>query len=94
LKIVLVHNYYQHRGGEDVVFEAERDLLRSHGHEVTEYCRSNHELDQLTTVGKLLTAKTVIWASDTRTQFRELLLRERPDIVHVHNTFVMVSPYI
>lgn len=76
------------------MFEAERDLLRRHGHEVTEYCRSNHELDQLTTIGKLLTAKTVIWASDTRAQFRELLLCERPDIVHIHNTFVMVSPSI
>lgn len=94
MKILLVHNYYQQRGGEDVVFEMERDLLRQHGHQVVEYCRSNHELGQLTAIGKLITIKTVIWASDTRAQFRQLLFRESPDIVHVHNTFVMVSPSV
>ena len=34
MRLLLVHNYYQQRGGEDVVFEAEAKLLRERGHHV------------------------------------------------------------
>ena len=34
MKIVQVHNYYQQAGGEDGVVAAEKELLRSHGHEL------------------------------------------------------------
>jgi glycosyltransferase involved in cell wall biosynthesis len=94
MKIVIVHNAYQQPGGEDVVFRNECELLRSAGHEVVEYQRSNDEVSQFVSVRQLTLAKRTIWASDTRKEFRQLLSRERPDIVHVHNTFVMVSPSI
>ena len=44
MKIALVHNKYQWPGGEDVIVEQERDLLRAAGHQVLEYSRSNHEI--------------------------------------------------
>jgi len=94
MKIVLVHNSYQQPGGEDVVFQQERDLLRCMGHEVVEYVRSNHEVEQFISIRRVELAKRTIWASDTRREFRQLLLRERPDVVHIHNTFVMISPSI
>jgi glycosyltransferase involved in cell wall biosynthesis len=94
MKIVLVHNSYQQPGGEDIVFGQERDLLRSRGHEVVEYVRSNHEVKQFVSLRQLALAKRTIWAGDTRREFRQLLLRERPNVVHVHNTFVMISPSI
>jgi glycosyltransferase involved in cell wall biosynthesis len=94
MKIVLVHNTYQQPGGEDIVFRNECELLRRAGHEVVEYQRSNHEVSQYVSVRQLVLAKRTIWASDTRREFRQLLLRERPHIVHIHNTFVMVSPSI
>jgi glycosyltransferase involved in cell wall biosynthesis len=94
MKIVVVHNAYQQPGGEDIVFRNECELLKSAGHEVIEYQRSNHDASKYVSVRQLTLAKNTIWASDTRRKFRDLLLRERPDIVHVHNTFVMVSPSI
>jgi glycosyltransferase involved in cell wall biosynthesis len=94
MKIVVAHNTYQQPGGEDIVFRNECELLRSAGHDVVEYQRSNHDISQYVSVGQLALAKNTIWASDTRREFRQLLLRERPDVVHVHNTFVMVSPSI
>jgi glycosyltransferase involved in cell wall biosynthesis len=94
MKVVLVHNYYQQRGGEDIVFESERDLLRRHGHAVVEYCRSNKELEDLTYASRLTAVKATIWASDSHRDFYRLLEREKPDIVHVHNTFLRVSPSI
>jgi glycosyltransferase involved in cell wall biosynthesis len=94
MKIVLVHNTYQQPGGEDAVFRSERDLLRSAGHDIVEYQRSNGDVRHYVSIRQLVLAQRTIWASDTRQEFRQLLLRERPHIVHVHNTFVMVSPSI
>lgn len=94
MKIVVVHNTYKQPGGEDIVFRNECDLLKSAGHTVIEYQRSNHDVANYVSVRQLALAKNTIWASDTRRDFGQLLLREKPDVVHVHNTFVMVSPSI
>jgi glycosyltransferase involved in cell wall biosynthesis len=94
MKIVLVHNTYQLPGGEDVVFRNECDLLKMAGHEVVEYQRSNDDVSRFVSIRQLILAKDAIWASDTRSEFRKLLQRERPDVVHVHNTFVRISPSI
>ncbi|MGH9680518.1 MAG: glycosyltransferase [Candidatus Acidiferrales bacterium] len=94
MKIVLVHNTYQLAGGEDVVFRNESSLLKREGHEVIEYRRSNHDVSRFVSIGQIALAKQTIWASDTRREFRELLKREKPDVVHVHNTFVRISPSI
>ncbi len=94
MKIVVVHNTYQQPGGEDSVFRSERDLLKSEGHEVVEYLRSNHEVSQSGLIGQLALAKRTIWDGVTREEFRQLLSLEKPDVVHVHNTFVAISPSI
>jgi len=75
MKIVLVHNTYQHPGGEDVVFRNECDLLKNAGHQIFVYQRSNHEVFQYVSVRQLVLAKRTIWASDTRREFRQLLRR-------------------
>ena len=94
MKILLVHNQYQQPGGEDVVFEQERQLLESNGHQVVTYRRSNWEADSYTGVKRLVLVRKTIWADDTRKEFAQLVRREKPDLVHVHNTFIMISPSI
>lgn len=94
MKIIMVHNTYQEPGGEDIVSRNDCELLRSNGHEVVEYRRSNDEVEKFVSIRRLALAKQTIWASDTRREFRELLRREKPQIVHIHNTFVMISPSI
>ena len=94
MKIVVVHNQYQRQGGEDVVFDQERKLLENKGHKVVVYRRSNWEADSYGGVKRLVLVKKSIWASDSRREFAALLRSEKPDVVHVHNTFVMISPSI
>lgn len=94
MKILLVHNTYQQPGGEDVVFDQERNLLESSGHQVVVYRRSNWEADEYRSVRKISLAKRTVWASDARREFAALLRDSKPDVVHVHNTFVMISPSI
>ena len=94
MKILLVHNTYQQAGGEDVVFQQEKQNLQRGGHRVATYERSNHELEQYSALQRATLIKTIVWNTDSRREFAQLLARESPDLVHVHNTFVMISPSI
>lgn len=89
LKIVVVHNAYQQRGGEDSVVDEEVLLLRSRGHEVHLFTRHN---DALVGASKLKAAIDTMWARDTAKDLESLLVFVSPDVVHVHNTFPQISP--
>ena len=88
MKIMLVHNYYQQSGGEDVVFEAEAQLLRDKGHEVLTYTNSNDNLSS----NQLKLAINTIWSSDEASKLRKFIREKRPDVAHFHNTFMKISP--
>ena len=92
MKILMVHNYYQQAGGEDVVVEQETTILREAGHQVVEYRRSNDEIKSLGLKGKLFFAKQLIWADDAIRDLKILIQREKPHVAHFHNTFAMISP--
>jgi glycosyltransferase involved in cell wall biosynthesis len=94
MKIVLVHNTYLEQGGEDVVFWQERRLLQEAGHQVLEYQRFNREMEQYSAAQRLTVINRIVWASDSYRDFTELLRQNRPDVVHVHNTFPLISPSI
>lgn len=94
MKVVLVHNTYQQPGGEDVVFNQERQMLERAGHHVVTFCRSNWDTDEYKGIRRIVLAKQAVWNTKSRETFLNLLRREKPDIVHVHNTFVMISPSI
>jgi len=94
VKILVAHNYYQQPGGEDATCEQECKLLEREGHQVVFYRRSNREIEGLTGWRRLRLSAETIWNKRSRQEFRKLLEDERPDIVHAHNTFVVLSPSI
>jgi glycosyltransferase involved in cell wall biosynthesis len=94
MKIVLVHNTYREAGGEDVVFESENHLLNRRGHTVIPFVRSNKDLQDATTLHRIAIVPRMLWSSKTRREFAAVLDKERPDIAHVHNTFMAISPSI
>jgi glycosyltransferase involved in cell wall biosynthesis len=89
MKVLIAHNAYQQRGGEDAVVEAEAALLRSRGHEVLEYRRHN---DELAAMGRAQAALGTLWSTRTRAELGAQLRAEQPDVLHVHNTFPLISP--
>jgi glycosyltransferase involved in cell wall biosynthesis len=91
MKILSVHNSYQLPGGEDQVFAQEADLLRGRGHQVLLYQASN---DQVTGKNPLVLLGNTIWNHQAHREVRSLMHRERPNIVHVHNTFPIISPAV
>jgi glycosyltransferase involved in cell wall biosynthesis len=95
MKILQVHNYYQRPSGEDTVLANEAGLLRSSGHEVVIYSRSNAEIDggQQALAGARLAARA-LWSQTDFVDLSMTIRSERPDILHVHNTFPLISPAI
>ena len=87
--ILVVHNYYQQPGGEDQVFAAETRLLDAHGHRVLRYTTHN---DLVRDMNPLALAWRTIWNGRVYRELRELLQEERPQVVHFHNTFPLISP--
>lgn len=94
MKIVIVHNTYQQPGGEDVAVAAESNLLERRGHTVIRYSRSNDEMAMMSAPRRLLMVKDMIHSEKSKREMLDLIRDERPDLVHVHNTFMMVSPSV
>jgi glycosyltransferase involved in cell wall biosynthesis len=95
MKVVQVHNYYQFAGGEDAVVAAERDALTNAGHVVIPFYKDNKGIEAAgSTCALARVAVQTIWNHAVYREMRALLRRERPDVVHCHNTFPLISPSV
>lgn len=94
LRILQVHNYYQIPGGEDVVAQNERILLEKNGHTVIEYTRNNSEINELHGIKKLKLPFAAVFSVKTYREVKKIIKENKIDIVHVHNTLMMVSPSV
>jgi glycosyltransferase involved in cell wall biosynthesis len=92
LKILSVYNRYLNRGGEDEVFESEAALLEQHGHDVTLVEEQTRKPEGLRESARL--AIDSVWSRSWYEKFEGLLKEKRPDVVHVHNVFPIISPSI
>jgi glycosyltransferase involved in cell wall biosynthesis len=91
MRILMVHNRYQIRGGEDEVCDAEQRLLQANGHQVDLYEEHNDRLGEL---NPLQSAATTIWAKETYRNVKQQLAQTHYDIVHVHNLLPLISPSV
>lgn len=97
MKVLLVHNFHRAHepSGEDIAYRRERELLRTaSGVDLHTYERSNDEPAARSALGAVRAAvrlphDPVVYA-DLRAHLRAL----RPDLVHVHNTFPLLTPAI
>lgn len=87
--ILIAHNQYRQRGGEDAVVEAEVALLRGHGHSVRLYARHNDEIGPGNAVNAAL---GTVWSRRTVREVSAMLADSAVDVVHAHNTFPLISP--
>jgi len=92
MRILLVHNYYQHPGGEDSVFSSEKAILDRAGHNVSVYERHNDEISHYSTAQKLALFQNTLWNEKSARDIQTILKQESPQIVHFTNTFPLVSP--
>jgi glycosyltransferase involved in cell wall biosynthesis len=92
VKVLLIHNRYQLAGGEDVVVQAEKALLEANDHQVALVEISN---DQIVSVfDKANAAVRAIYSPASKQQVSAEIAQFRPDVVHVHNFFPLLSPSV
>jgi glycosyltransferase involved in cell wall biosynthesis len=93
MKICIVHNEYRVLGGEDLVVRATVDLLRRNGQQVRCFTCNSSDIESRR-FGKLKAFFSGIYSSSSRKRWKRFLSEERPDIVHVHNLYPLISPSI
>jgi glycosyltransferase involved in cell wall biosynthesis len=89
MRILLVHNHYQHTAGEDAVVAAEASLLRQNGHKLVKYTDDNSRINGM---NRAALAARAVWSRPTHDRLTEVLRDIQFDIVHFHNTFPLISP--
>ena len=91
MKVLVCHNYYQQRGGEDQLFEDEAKLLEANGHEVIWHTVHSDTIQER---NLFKVAVNTVWNQEAYHKLLQLIETHRPDIVHVVNTFPLFSPSV
>jgi glycosyltransferase involved in cell wall biosynthesis len=96
MKVLVVHNKYRTSApsGEDTAVLNEQRMLENHGVGVFRFERCNDDLDDSSLLSKATMAINTIWSQRSRTELRNCIRQVRPHIVHVHNTFSVLSPSV
>lgn len=92
MKVLLIHNRYQQKGGEDVVFQSEGNLLAAHGHSVDRLLFDNTTIRSKRDI--LLSGVGIVYNTKSAKIATVKMRIFQPDVIHVHNFFPLASPSI
>jgi glycosyltransferase involved in cell wall biosynthesis len=88
MRVLLINNGYQQKGGEDAVVDNEQKLLASKNQVLT-YSVNNSSINNIIT--KVNTALTTHYSKKQKDALSVYLLEHKPDIVQVHNFFPLLT---
>ncbi|NUT31611.1 MAG: glycosyltransferase [Hamadaea sp.] len=96
MKVVVAHNRYRSDApsGENIIVDLEIEQLRAAGVEVVPFQRNSDDIPALPAAQKALLPLAPIWSPSSTRALAELLRRERPDVVHLHNPYPLLSPAV
>ncbi|HEY0477135.1 MAG TPA: glycosyltransferase family 4 protein [Kofleriaceae bacterium] len=89
MRVLVVHNRYQQRGGEDIVVEREVALLRRHGHHVELWTEDNARVEAMS---RARLAAGTIWSRAAHGELGRRVAAGDIEVVHFHNTLPLISP--
>ncbi len=93
MRICIVHNQYEKASGEETAVFSLMDLLRGHGQEVVSFMRGSAEIGGMP-FGKARAFLSGIYSFKSRRAMKRLLRDEKPDLVHIHNLYPLISPSV
>jgi glycosyltransferase involved in cell wall biosynthesis len=96
MKVVIAHNRYvsAQPSGENTVVDNELGLLAEAGIDVLPFQRSSDDIGSLPATEKALLPISPLYARGAQTELRDLIARERPDVLHLHNPYPLLSPWV
>ncbi len=96
MRIVVAHNRYREAqpSGENTIVDAEIAQLAAAGVEVLPFLRSSDEIPSMSKPSKALLPISPIWAPKAQHDLDRLLTEHRPDVLHLHNPYPLLSPWV
>ncbi|WP_422744432.1 glycosyltransferase family 4 protein [Micromonospora sp. WMMD754] len=96
MRIVVAHNRYREAqpSGENTIVDAEIAELTAAGVEVLPFLRSSDEIPSMSRSAKALLPISPIWAPKAQHDLDRLLTEHRPDVLHLHNPYPLLSPWV
>jgi glycosyltransferase involved in cell wall biosynthesis len=96
MKVLVVHGRYRSAApsGENNVVDRESAALAAAGHVVESFGRGSDDIAGWSMSRKLGLPGRAVWNEEVRRELASLLAQSPPDVVHVHNTFPLLSPTV
>ncbi|MFG3706932.1 glycosyltransferase family 4 protein [Micromonospora sp. NPDC047670] len=96
MRIVVAHNRYREAqpSGENTIVDAEIAQLTAAGVEVLPFIRSSDEIPTMPKTAKALLPISPIWAPRAQEDLSRLITEHRPDVLHLHNPYPLISPWV
>ncbi|MBO1750290.1 glycosyltransferase family 4 protein [Actinotalea sp. BY-33] len=96
MRILVVHNRYRtgQPSGEDVVVDQDLRVLADAGHDVRTYQRESDDIATWGLAARGVLPARVLWSPGDAAAVRRSIEDSRPDVMHVHNTFPVISPSV
>jgi len=96
MKVIVAHNRYSSAqpSGENVIVDAEIAQLREAGVTVVPFLRSSDEIAGFSPVQKALLPLSPIRNGQSQRELAALVEAEKPDLLHLHNPYPLISPWI
>ncbi len=91
-RVLMVHNRYMEEGGEEFNIDIVTSALQASGVHVKEYIRQSEEFFRAGFIRKLLFSLQVPFSFRTYFDIKRICREFKPDIIHVHNIFPLISP--
>ncbi len=92
----MVHNRYRLAApsGENLVVDQESAALAARGHDVALYQRHSEDIATWSRLRRATLPVRVLWGEHSRRELKARIDDFAPDVVHVHNTFPLITPSI
>jgi glycosyltransferase involved in cell wall biosynthesis len=96
MKVIVAHNLYSSAqpSGENSVVGAEMAALESAGVTVIPFLRSSDEIAAMTLAQRALLPISPIYAARVQRELAEICRREGPALLHLHNPYPLLSPWV
>jgi len=96
MKVLVAHNRYRSNlpSGENTVVDDDIAALRAEGVEVLPLMEESDKIPCLGPAAKLGVASGPVYNPDGVRRMRTMLAVHQPDVVHIHNVFPLLSPWV
>ncbi|HEY8473507.1 MAG TPA: glycosyltransferase [Natronosporangium sp.] len=96
MRVVVAHNRYRSAqpSGENRIVDTEIEQLSAAGVEVIPFLRSSDDIPAMPVTGKALLPVSPLWNPGAARELAALIRARRPDVLHLHNPYPLLSPWL